>query len=111
MFGIVCFSPACAGQIVRLNCDNSDAVSWLQKSRCSRGIGFRMLAVIELYKHKYCCKISTHYIRGKSNISEDALSRGLVPQWLEKYGTKVSINLDDVANLLLNPLKAWQTIL
>ena len=27
LIGIICFAPLCRGQIVRLNCDNTDAVA------------------------------------------------------------------------------------
>ena len=40
MIGIVCFSRGCAGQIVRLNCDNSDAVAWLQTVGVLGVLGF-----------------------------------------------------------------------
>ena len=80
----------------------------MQKSRCPAGIGFRMLSVIELYKQKYGVKISTRYIRGVANISADLLSRGEVPQWLEKFGVEVECDLNEVADLLDNPLAAWK---
>ena len=80
MIGIVLFVPACGGCIIRLNSDNANAVSWLQKSRCSAGIGFRMLAVIELYKHMHGVKISTHHIKAVANGSADLLSTGEVPR-------------------------------
>ena len=47
LVSIVCFSALCRGSIVSLNCGNTNAVSWLKKSRCSAGIGFRILSVIE----------------------------------------------------------------
>ena len=111
MIGIICFSPRCAGQIVRLNCDNAGAVAWLQKSRCPRGIGFRILAVIELYKHRHCLKVCAHHILGKANTSADFLSRGMIPPWLKKHGVKCTLNLSDVAVLLVDPLSAWRDIL
>ena len=111
MIGIICFSPRCAGQIVRLNCDNSDAVAQLQKSRCFSDIGFRILSVIELYKHRYRLKVSTHYIKGVGNTSADLLSRGKTPRWLKIYGSKCTLDLHDVADLLVNPIDAWQDVL
>ena len=108
MIAVVCFAPKCSGHIVRLNCDNSDAVSWLQKGRCSAGIGFRMLSVIELYKHKYCFKISCHYIRGVSNRSADLLSRGSIPGWLVQDGKKLCVDLSGVVELLHDPSGAWK---
>ena len=108
MIAVVCFAPKCSGHIVRLNCDSSDAVTWLQKSRCPAGIGFRMLSVIELYKHKYCFKISCHYIRGVSNRSADSLSRGIIPSWLVRDGKKLGVDLTGVIELFHDPSGAWK---
>ena len=110
MIGIVLFVPACGGCIIRLNSDNANAVSWLQKSRCSAGIGFRMLAVIELYKHMHGVKITTHHIKGVANGSADLLSRGEVPRWLREFGKKIEVDLTHIVDLLTNPLNAWKTI-
>ena len=107
MVGIVCFIPFCRGQIIRLNSDSSNAVAWLQKSKCPAGIGFRMLAVIELYKRKYGVKISARYIRGVGNKSADFLSRGKIPRWLKNSGCKCDIDLNTMADLLDNPPPAW----
>ena len=111
LIAIVCFAPRCRGQIVRLNCDNSNAVAWLQKSRCSAGIGFRMLAAIDLYKHKFCVKISTHHIPGEGNTSADMLSRGVIPSWLKKFGKQSHVHLNNMADLLVNPLPMWEEVL
>ena len=109
--GIICISPRCAGQIVRLNCDNAGAVAWLQKSRCSRDIGFRILVVIELYKHRHCLKVCAHHILGEANTSADFLSRGMIPPWPQKHVVKCTLNLSDDAILLVDPLSAWRDIL
>ena len=77
LIGIVCFSPF--SQLVILNCDNTDAVAWLKKSRCSAGIGFRILSVIEFYKHKFCLKVLPRHILGIANTSADCMSRGVIP--------------------------------
>ena len=107
LISITCFIPQCPGQLVRLNCDNSDAVAWLHKSRCSAGIGFRILAAVELYKRMFHVKISAHHIKGVANKSADFLSRGEVPLWLRKHGIKINVNLAKVADLLVDPLSAW----
>ena len=111
MVGVICFIPRCRSQIVKTNCDNMNAVAWLQKSRCAAGIGFRILAVVELYKHKFGTKIQPRYIFGVGNTSADSLSRGRIPRWLDRFGEKCSIDLDKVANLLVNPLPAWRKLL
>ena len=107
MISVVCFIPQCYSQIVRINCDNTDAVAWLQKSRCRAGIGFRILAVVELYKHKYRAKLLPRHIPGVANTSADLLSRGKIPNWLMKFGRKCSVDLNNVADLLEDPLQAW----
>ena len=83
----------------------------MQKSRCAAGIGFRMLTVIELYKHKPGVKILPRFIKGVANKSADCLSRGKTPQWLVKYGSKAECNLNDVAGILDNPHAAWKNVL
>ena len=108
MIGVVCFIPFCRNRIVRLNSDNTDAVAWLQKSRCSAGMGFRMLAVIELYKLTYNSKISARYIKRVANKSADSLSRGVIPGWLVRFGKKCEINLDEITGLLNDPFSAWK---
>ena len=109
MIAVASFSPFCADKINRLNCDNSDAVSWLQKSR-SAGIGFRFLTVVELYKHKYRFKISPH-IKGDGNTSADQLSRGVVPKWLQTYGSQCFVNTQSLVYWLSAPLQAWKAVL
>ena len=111
MIGVVCFVPDCRGCIVRLNSDNSNAVAWLQKSRCAAGVGIRILAAIELYKRKYGVKILTRFIEGVANTSADCLSRGKIPHWLKRFGVKAECNLEEVAGILNNPLTAWRNIL
>ena len=88
-----------------------NAVAWLQKSRCAAGVCFRILTVVELYKHKFETKIQPRYISGVANTSADSLSRGRIPRWLDRFGEKCSIDLDKVANLLVNPLPAWRKLL
>ena len=75
LVAVSCFAKVCAQKIVYLYSDNVSAVRWLQKSRCSAGIGFRILAAVELYKYRFRVKISTRHIAGSSNDIVDALSR------------------------------------
>ena len=106
MLSVVCFAHQCQGQRVRLNCDNPNAVAWLQKSRCPAGIGFRILSVVELYELRYQVKIATCHIMGEGNSSADSLSRGVVPGWLKKWGEQRHIDLDLILHLLKNPVEA-----
>ena len=101
----------CRSRLVRLNCDNTDAVVWLNNGRYSAGISFRILSVVELYKHKFCLKVSTRHISGIANSLADSLSRGVVPNWLKKLRKKCHVNLNCVVDLLVNPLPAWNEML
>ena len=104
MIAVICFAPFCQDKCARLNCDNSAAVAWFQRGRCPTGVGFQMLAVTELYKHRHRVKISTLHIKGVANISADSLSRGKIPVWLKSFGKKCRLNLNNVADILRNPL-------
>ena len=74
-------------------------------------VGFQMLAVTELYKHRHCVKISTRHIKGVPNTSADSLSRGKIPVWLKRFGKKCNLNLIKVADILRNPLPEWVKVL
>ena len=67
------------------------------------GVGFQMLDITELYKHRHCVKISTRHIRGVANVSADSLSRGKIPGWLKRFGKKCKVDLKNVADMLRNP--------
>ena len=69
------FSEFYANSLVILNTDNTDVVAWLRKGRCSRGIGFKILAGVEYFKRLHGIKISPRHIPGRFNTSADALSR------------------------------------
>ena len=111
LVGLAAFSALNPNSIVRLNSDNTDVVSWLKKGRCKAGIGFRILAAIELLKKKFNLKISPRYIPGSKNTSADALSRGTIPTWLCKHGQSLTIDLDSIFNLVSNPLEAWESLI
>lgn len=107
LVGFACFSTFQPNKIIRLNSDNTDVVAWLTKSRCSAGVGFKFLAAIEFYKREYNLKITTRHIMGRHNNSADSLSRGVIPIWLQKYGTRVSINIEELYLLTENPISFW----
>ena len=104
------FSAFNPNSVVRLNTDDTDVVSWLKKGRCKAGIGFRILAAIELLKKRFNLKISPRYIPGPKNTSADALSRGTIPTWLCKHGQRLTIDLDCIFDLVSNPLEAWKSL-
>ena len=90
--------------------DNTDVVSWLQKSRCSAGIGFKLLAAIEYFKRTYYMKISARHIPGRHNHSADSLSRGSVPLWLSRGGCRRQVDLSFLYKLIKEPLAFWRQL-
>ena len=82
----------------------------VKKGRCKAGIGFRILAAIELLKKKFNLKISPRHIPGSQNTSADALSRRTIPTWLCKHGQRLTIDLDSIFNLVSNQLEAWESL-
>ena len=98
------YTPNC---FIRFNSDNQNAVGWLNKGRCSKKLGFSLLAAVEFYKAKYGLKVKAVYIPSSNNTSADALSRGKTPIWLEQRGTKEKVNLLELFRLLDNPKKFW----
>ena len=74
--------------LIRINCDNRNVVSWLNRSRCSKQLGYRLLSVIELVKLKYSLKVKVFFIKSSSNTSADSLSRGVIPQWLKSRDSR-----------------------
>ena len=102
------FSPS---SLVRINTDNQNVVSWLNKSRCSKKLGYRLSSVIELMKLKYNLKISVFYIKSNANTSADRLSRGVIPEWLRNRGVKLAVSIDVIDKILLNPIAYWKNAL
>ena len=94
---------------IRINSDNSNVVSWVNKGRCSKKLGFLLLSSIEAFKFKYGLKVKAFYIKSKHNTSADALSRGKTPDWLRWRGDKQVINENELTQLLTNPLPFWKT--
>ena len=93
--------------IVTLFSDNTDVVAWLRKSRCSAGLGFKLLAGIEFFKRKHMLKITAKHIPGIQNNSADCLSRGKIPKWLQTRGTRLWLNINSLAQLIEHPLRFW----
>ena len=102
------FAPKSPSSLVRINCDNSNVVSWLNKSRCSKKLGYRLLSVIELIKLKYNLKVSVFFIKSSSNSSADSLSRGVIPQWLKAQGLGHIVNMRKINRILSDPILFWR---
>ena len=105
------FAPKSPSSLVRINCDNQNVVSWLNKGRCPKKLGYRLLSIIELVKLKFNLKTSTVYIKSSSNTSADALSRGRIPRWLKNRGKRVHIDMEKIDRILLDPISSWKKAL
>ena len=107
LFAFQAFAKNGRKKFVRVNSDNTNTVTWLNKGRCSKKIGFLILSAIEYYKFKYGLKIKAYYVKSSHNSSADALSRGLTPKWLLLRGVRHKIDVSRIVNLLRNPRPFW----
>ena len=102
------FAKRAPKSFVRINSDNSNVVSWINKGRCSKKMGFLMLSAIEFFKFQYGLKVKAFYIESKKNNSADALSRGSTPLWLKRRGVRVKSDIRKILHLLNDPLPFWK---
>ena len=102
------FSKIAQNSFIRINSDNSNVVSWLNKGRCSKKIGFFLLSAIEAFKYKFHLRVKAFYIKSRHNVSADMLSRGGTPRWLRSRGVEVKNNVRKIIRLLDNPLPFWK---
>ena len=107
LFAFQAFAKNGRKKFIRVNSDNTNTVTWLNKGRCSKKFGFLILSAIEYYKFKYGLKIKAYYIKSSHNTSADALSRGLTPKWLLRRGVRQKIDVSRIVNLLKHPLPFW----
>ena len=105
------FAPKSPRSLIRINCDNQNVVAWLNKSRCTKSLGHRLLSIIELTKLKYNLKVSAFFIKSASNTSADSLSRGHTPRWLKERGTELPIEMKKIDRILSDPISAWKKVL
>ena len=108
LFAFQVFAKIAPKSFIRINSDNSSAVAWINKGRCSKKMGFLILSAIEVFKFRYGLKIKACYIESKKNRSADDLSRRRTPHWLRGRGTRVKINVLEIVQLLKNPLPFWK---
>ena len=111
VLALILFAPKFPSSFVRINCDNTNVVSWLNKGRCAKRLGYRLLSVIELIKLRFSLKVSVFYIKSSSNTSADLLSRGEIPLWLKTRGSRLSINMRKIDRILSNPVLFWKKAL
>ena len=105
------FAKKRPSSLIRINCDNNNVVSWLNRGRCTNELGYRLLSVIELMKLKYNLRVSVFFIKSSSNTSADSLSRGLIPRWLKDQGSRQIIDMRKIDKILLNPTSFWKNAL
>ena len=110
LIAIWCFSDKMAGCAVKLWSDNTSAVQWLQKGRSSNERGNKYLACWELQKYLLKCKVSTGWIPGDKNNTADELSRGSVPEWLQRRGVEQKCDLGKLAFQLTHAELCWKAL-
>ena len=107
LFAFHIFAKSARNKFIRINSDNTNTVSWINKGRCPKKLGFVLLSAIEFYKFKYGFKVKAFYIKSDHNTSADALSQGRIPHWLLKRGIRKKINFPMILDLLCKPCSFW----
>ena len=102
------FAKIAPSSFIRVNSDNTSVVAWLNKGRCSKQLGFRILAAIETFKLNFGLKVKAFYIKSEHNNSADKLSRNKTPSWLELRGGEQKIDVPGIVKLIDNPLPFWK---
>ena len=108
LVAVFCFRDIVRGKLVKLFTDNSNARTWLQKSRSSNKVGTHYLMALELIKYTVECKISATWLPSAANSSADDLSRNKTPNWLERCGRRRSIDVKLLALLISDPISCWR---
>ena len=109
LFAFQVFAKLKPKSYIRLNSDNSNVVSWVNRGRCSKKMGFLLLSAIEFFKYKFGLRIKAFYIKSSHNTSADALSRGRTPFWLAQRGVEIETNVKQIIELIVNPLPFWKS--
>ena len=52
LFAFLVFANHASRSFIRLYSDNKNTVAWLNKGRCSKALGFSLLAAVEFFKAK-----------------------------------------------------------
>ena len=108
VIAFIIFSPYSPSSWIRINTDNQNVVSWLNRGRCAKKLGYRLLSVIELMKLKYNLKVSVFYIKSSANVTADSLSRGVTPRWLRQRGPVHRLEMEKIDKILSYPIKFWK---
>ena len=111
LVAILCFGDLMEGKLIRLYTDNDNAYHWLRKGRSSNEVGTRYLAIWEYIKYKLECKINASWLPSEANRTADALSRGRVPEWLQRRGRNRTLAPQHWKLLSLRSIKIWEKCL
>ena len=103
------FAQHVTQRILTLYSDNTNVVAWLSKRRAPNPFVCAMVAAIERIKYNNILKISSRYISTAQNKAADQLSRGHIPDYLYRNGTRVAPPMNAIcANLHLeNMVPLW----
>ena len=110
LFAFLVFANHAPRSFIRLYSDNKNTVAWLNKGRCSKALGFSLLAAVEFFKAKYGLKVKAVYLPSSKNTSADALSRGKTPMWLRRRGVRKTIKFQKLFAILTNPVVFWEKL-
>jgi hypothetical protein len=97
MYLVMLWGPQLRGKVVGIQCDNSAAVSWLQKNRGSNKspISETLCHVFSLYLIAYDITLVVWHIKGVLNVKSDFLSRDtLLLQALEDQCPSIEDKVD-----------------
>ena len=100
------FTQRVSHRILTLYSDNTNVVAWLSRRRAPNPFVCAVVAAIERVKYKKILKISSRYISTAQNKTADQLSRGHVPDYLYRNGTRVAPPMSAIcANLYLGSIE------
>ena len=102
-----CFGHVIKGKLTYLYTDNTNVRDWLVVGRSKKMKGLKYLALWELAKFRYKCKISPRWLPSGHNVSADKLSRGTTPDWLQRNGTRAYCDLRKLAYSMNHIEESW----
>ena len=111
VIAVLCFGDLVEGKHVKLYTDNKNVFHWLLKGRSSSKTGTKFLALLESSKYIRECKISPKWIPSEANRTADDLSRGKIPEWLRRRGSRRGLSSKARELLALSPTATWKNIM
>ena len=110
LLALFCFGHLFKGKYVKLHTDNDNTYHWLRKGRSVNETGTKFLAIWEFGKYLLECKVSPRWIPSEKNVTADSLSRGTVPEWLQRRGCERIVSQGVKKILSLSPIETWKRI-